>query len=135
VRLVHVQTDGDGADIWAEYATLLTLPLALDATTTVRIPGGPAMLALECAAFAAAGRNAFASEELERIVVLVAGRPELQRECAAAPPELRSFISAELTLLVRNDGLDFAIERALPDAVVLPKIVDRVKERLRAAIC
>ena len=135
VRLVHVQTEGDAADVWAEYATLLTLPIAIDEQLTVRIAGAPAVLALELAAFARRGRNAFASAELERIITLVVGRPELGRECAASPPELRTFISAELVLLLRNDGLAYAVERAIPDAAILPAIVDRVEERLRSAIC
>ncbi len=127
--------DDDPAQVWLEYATLLTLPLSVDAGTTVRIAGGPAMLALECSAYSAAGGSIADSEQVERIVMLVAGRLEIERECAAAPPELRAFLTIQLGRIARSDALPFVIERVLPDTAILPELAARVRDKLRRIAC
>lgn len=132
IDLVQVHADeGDSAQVWLEYATLLTLPLSIDDSTTVRIAGAPAMLALECSTLATAGGPIADSEEAERIVTLVAGRVEIERECAAAPPELRTFLTNALGRLANSDALQFVIERALPDAAIFPALAHRVQAKLR----
>lgn len=132
IDLIQVRADdGDPAQVWLEYATLLTLPFAVDEGLTYRIAGAPAMLALECSAFASGGGSALDSEEIERVVLLVAGRTEIERECAAAPPELRSYIAGELGRLSKNDTLQLLIQRALPDAATLPALARRVSDRVR----
>ncbi len=129
--LIQVQTDdGETGDAWPEYATLLTLPFIIDQQLTLRIAGAPAMLALEFSAFAASRVNAFDSEELERAVLLIATRTEIERECSAAPPELRSFVGGALRQLAKNDALQFIVQRVLPDAAILPVLANRVRERI-----
>ena len=135
VDLVQVRTeDSDPEQVWLEYATLLTLPFSVD-QLTLRIVGAPAMLALECAAFAKSGGRAIDSEEVERIVLLVAARRELEKECAAAPPELRAIISESLARLARNDTLSLIVQRAIPDAAMLPALQARVRERMLRIAC
>jgi hypothetical protein len=130
--LIQVQSDNaDPSQIWLEYATLLTLPLSIDDRLTVRIAGAPAVLALECAAFARRSGSVLDSEELERVVTLVAGRMEIERECAAAPTELRQFIRTELARLSKSDALQLLIQRALPDAARLVALATRVAQKVR----
>jgi hypothetical protein len=134
--LIQVRTDdAEPAEAWSEYATLLTLPLVIDPLLTLRIAGAPAMLALEFSAFAASDVNAFDSEELERAVLLIAARKEIERECSAAPHELRSFLCAALRQLGKNDALQFIVQRALPDAAILPTLARRVRERILRMAC
>lgn len=134
--LIQVRADdGDPAEVWFEYATLLTLPFTLSGQLVLRIAGAPAMLALELASFAAGRAPTLESEELERVVLLVAGRPETERECAAAPPELRSMIASSLAHLARDDALEILIQRALPDASLLPALVRRVRARILRMSC
>jgi hypothetical protein len=129
--LVQVRTDeSDPAQPWLEYATLLTLPYSIDAQLVVRIAGAPAVLALELASFANGGMRALDSEELERVVLLIAGRTEIEKECTAAPPELRSMIASSLARLAGNDTLQLLVQRALPDAALLPALAVRVRERI-----
>lgn len=129
--LVQVRTDAAGSSQpWEEYATLLTLPFALDERLTVRIAGAPAMLALEFAAFEQAGARALGSEELERVLLLIAGRPQVEAECAAAPPEIRAWLHSHLIWLARFDALPFLIECALPESARLPELARRVRERV-----
>ena len=134
--LIQVRADdGDPEQTWLEYATLLTLPFITKEQLVVRIAGAPAMLALECASFVKGGARALDSEELERVVVLIAGRPEVERECAAAPPEPRAIITSSLARLARDDTLEIMIQRALPDAAMLPALVRRVRERILRMAC
>ena len=123
--------DGDPEQSWLEYATLLTLPFTTTRQLVVRIAGAPAMLALEFAAFRRNHARAIESEELERAMLLVAGRTEIERECAAAPPELRSLIVSTLARLSRDDTLEILIQRAFPDARLLPALTTRVRERIQ----
>ncbi len=129
--LIQVRTDAADPDqLCLEYATLLTLPFTVDDRLVVRIVAAPAMLALECTAFAQSGARPLDSEELERVVLLIAARKEIEKECAAAPPELRSIISASLVQLVKGNALPLLIQRALPDAAMLPALSTRTRERI-----
>jgi len=136
VELVQVRADdGDSAQLCLEYATLLTLPFAVGGQLVVRIAAAPAMLAIECDAFARRGRSALDSEEFERIVQLIASRPEIERECAVAPAELRAIISGTLAAAARSDSLPFIVQRAIPDAALLPAVAARVRERMVRIAC
>ncbi len=135
VDLMQVRTeDGDPDQVWLEYATLLTLPFSVD-QLSLRIVGAPALLALECAVFAKSGLRAIDSDEVERIVMLVAARREIEKECATAPPELRTMISESLAQLARNDTLSLIVQRAIPDAAMLPALQARVRERMLRIAC
>jgi hypothetical protein len=134
--LIQVRADdGDSEQMWLEYATLLTLPFPVGDRITVRITGAPAMLALECVAFANGGFGVLDSEELERAVQLIAGRVEIEKECADAPPEVRTMIASTLAGVAANDSIEFVIQRVLPDSLVLPALVNRVRERIRRIAC
>jgi hypothetical protein len=129
--LVQVRADdGDPEQVCLEYATLLTLPFTVDGQLVVRIAGAPAVLALECAAYVRSGAPALESEELERAVQLISGRVEIEKECAAAPPELRSIIASSLARLAGGDTLRVLIRRALPDAALLPVLAGRLRDRI-----
>lgn len=131
VDLVQVRTDdSDPQQLCMEYATLLTLPCVVDDRVTVRIAAAPATLALECTSFAASHTRALDSEELERVLLLIAAREEIEGECAGAPPELRAIIVPALAMLLRGDALPMLIQRALPDSTALPVLATRVRERI-----
>lgn len=134
--LVQVQTDGHTPhQLSLEYATLLTQSVVVDAGATVRVAAAPALLALECASFALGSAQPLHSEELERVILLIAGRREIERECAAAPAELRSIIAASLARLAASGALPLLVLRALPDAALLPALVARVRERIVRIAC
>ena len=134
--LVQVRTDDlDPAQPWLEYATLLTLPFTTDRQMVLRIAGAPAILALEFASFAQSPARAIESEELERVVLLVAGRVEIERECTAAPPELREIIVSSLARLSRDDTLETLIQRLFPESVLLPELAARVRQRIQRMAC
>ncbi|MGH7653255.1 MAG: hypothetical protein ACREN6_01205 [Gemmatimonadaceae bacterium] len=135
--LIQVQTDGDTPhQLSLEYATLLTQSV-VDVGAAFRVAAAPALLALECTSFSFTHVPArvLHSEELERVVQLIAGRKEIETECAAAPAELRSIITSSLARLVATDALPLLVMRALPDAALLPALAARVRERIVRMAC
>jgi hypothetical protein len=135
IDLMHVPCDEDerGA-IWLEYASLLTMAMAVhdgDKQLSVRITGAPALLALYWSAYLASGENPHDSSELADIIALVAGRGELVRELGTSPPELRDFVGAETRQFLEYDGAEHVIRAALPNANRSAAMVQRVAERLR----
>lgn len=93
-------------------------PIAIQTAQLIRLPSGaqirliaaPAFMATKFVAFADRGNNDFlASHDLEDIVNLVAGRPELMREIAESPAELQVYLAHECAALIANtafhDGL------------------------------
>jgi hypothetical protein len=134
--LIQVRSDdGDPSQLCLEYATLLTLPFKVSEQLVVRIAGAPAMLAIECVAFGRRGGRILDSEELERVILLIACRHEIERECSAAPPELRALITPVLELLTRDGSLELLIQRAIPDAALLPALARRVRDRIVRMAC
>jgi hypothetical protein len=131
IELVHISGDeADPAEIWLEYANLLTVPVEVGAGLRARITGAPALLALDWASFRASGRSALDSGDVEDVVALIAGRAEVVREVAVAPPELRTFVANETRRFLSQDCAEHAIRRALPGAAQLPALVARVAERM-----
>jgi hypothetical protein len=134
--LVQVQTDAaTPRQLCLEYATLLTHAVAAGEGHTIRAAAAPAVLALECASYAAGAARPLESEELERAVVLIAGRHEIEKECAAAPTELRTIITAALTALAASDALHLLVRRAIPESAMLPAIATRVRNRIIRMAC
>jgi hypothetical protein len=122
--------ESDPSAIWLEYASLLTMAIDAGHGLSARISGAPALLALDWAAFRASGESALDSGEVEDIIVLAAGRAEVVREVAAAPPELRSFVAAETRRFLECDAAGHVMRCAIPGARQLPALADRAAERL-----
>ncbi len=125
----------DPGALWLEYASLLTVAVNLGTELeplTARITGAPALLALDWATFASGGESPLDSGELEDIVALVAARPEIVRELAASPPDLRSFVASETRRFLAYDGADHVMRCAIRGANRLPGLIAPVAERLRS---
>jgi len=93
-------------------------PVAIQTAQVTRLPSGgqirliaaPALMATKFVAFADRGNGNFlASHDLEDIVTVVAGRPELAQEIAESPAELQAYLAQECASLIANaafhDGL------------------------------
>ncbi|HEY2850060.1 MAG TPA: hypothetical protein VGI97_09290 [Gemmatimonadaceae bacterium] len=136
LELIQVQTDGTTPrQLCLEYATLLTHAIPVGPQLTIRSAVAPALLALECTSFIESGTPVLESEELERVVLLIAGRAEIEKECAAAPAELRAIIMESLSALVATDALHLLVRRALPDTAMLPALAKRVRDRIVRMAC
>ncbi|GJH05948.1 nucleotidyl transferase AbiEii/AbiGii toxin family protein [Paraburkholderia terrae] len=55
------------------------------------------------------------SRDIEDILTLLDGRPEIAEELLQAPPELRAYVSEQLTALQAVRGFDYAVQAASND--------------------
>jgi predicted nucleotidyltransferase len=94
----------------------------IDTATTRRLPSGttiraatpPSIIATKLAAWHGRGNNdMLRSLDLHDILVLIDGRPELPAEVATQNPELRNYISRELTAIREHRYFDYLTESAL----------------------
>jgi hypothetical protein len=72
-----------------------------------------------------------ASHDLEDVIAVIDGRPEIVGDVAAAPPDLRAAIAARFReLLARPDAEDVVAAQLLPDAESqdrLPFVLERIE--------
>lgn len=95
---------------WYPLAVETAQPLALPSGITIRLISAPAFMATKFVAFEDRGNRDFlASHDLEDIINLIDGRPELIDEVAHSPTELRSYIAVQCRTLLDtpafHDGL------------------------------
>lgn len=73
------------------------------------------------------------SHDLEDVIALIDGREELVAEVQAAPPELRTYVSAELGALLANQDFTYAISGLVrPDEASQARIERWILPRMRA---
>jgi predicted nucleotidyltransferase len=108
-------------------------PLAIETAQTVTLPSGktirlitaPAFLATKFEAFADRGKgDLLGSHDLEDIINVLDGRPELPREAAAAPAELRAYLGARCReLLATPNFMDFLPGMVFPDESLAERVL------------
>lgn len=115
-------------------------PLAVKTATKVTLPNNreirlitaPVFVATKFEAFHGRGGNDFlASHDLEDIITVIDGRPELLQEIGQADDELRCYIAAEIKALLEDHNFLAALPGHLPgDAASqarLPELVRRMR--------
>jgi hypothetical protein len=118
---------------WYRAAVEQTQQHELRSGLTVSIPRPPVFLATKLAAFAGRGHDdLLGSHDLEDVITLVAGRPEILEELETAEQALRAWVAAEVAVLLEQADFDYAIQGALPDAVRIPEFRREVLDRFRA---
>lgn len=116
-------------------------PLAIETAAQVELPNGmriwlitaPVFVATKFEAFHGRGNNDYlASHDLEDIITVVDGRPELQQEIDQADGELRRYIAAEFNALLEDRDFLMALAGHLPgDAASQARLPELIR-RLRA---
>jgi predicted nucleotidyltransferase len=104
---------------WYPLAVETAQTLVLPSGTAIRLISAPAFMATKFVAFADRGNGDFlASHDLEDIINLIDGRPELIDEVAESPADLRAYLAAQCRLLLDtpafHDGLQGLV---IPDAL------------------
>ena len=113
------------ANRWYPLAVQTAQEVVLSAGMSIRLISAPAFMATKFEAFFDRGRgDMLGSHDLEDIVNLVDGRPELVSEIAAAAPELQQYLAAQCRVLLAMPGF----MNALP-GLVFPdeSLAERVK--------
>jgi predicted nucleotidyltransferase len=90
---------------WYPLAVQTAQEFALSASVTIRLISGPAFMATKFEAFFDRGQgDLLGSHDLEDIVNVLDGRPELVSEVALAAPELRQYLAAQCRVLLATPG-------------------------------
>lgn len=103
-----------------------------------RIITAPYFVATKLEAFHGRGQNDFSmSHDLEDIITVIDGRPELPNEVAASDSALRSYLAEEMRSLLRNrDFLDALPGHLLPDSASQQRatiVLDRIRQIIESA--
>ncbi len=121
---------------WYQLAFDTAQTTSLPNGTTIRLVTPACFLATKLTAFADRGRrNPMASHDLEDVVAVIDGRPEIVGDVTAASADLRVAIAAKFAdLLARLDAEDVVAAQFLPDAESqdrLPLVLERIKAMAR----
>ncbi len=115
-------------------------PAALDIADTLHIAGHdvrvvtPALfIATKLEAFRGRGSNdVFASRDLEDLIAVIDGRPEIVEEVAAGREDLRDYIGTQIRALLENPDFIEALSGFLPPDAASQARRSLLEERLRA---
>lgn len=114
---------------WYADTIRTAVPVTLGDGLHIRMVSAPAFVATKLEAFADRGRgDLLASHDLEDVLNVIDGRPELAQELDAAPAELRDAVRSAFAALLRHP--DF--ENALPGLIADANRVGIIRERLRS---
>lgn len=104
---------------WYKYALGSAAEVGLPDGTAVRIVSAPAFVATKLDAFCDRGGGDFLmSHDIEDIIAVVDGRPELCDEIASADSTVRQFISSSITNFLRDPNFEESVKMSLlPDEV------------------
>lgn len=102
----------------------------------IQVITAPYFLATKLEAFHGRGKNDYQmSRDLEDIVTVIDGRPEVTKEVSVAEPSLRRYLSDEFrALLSKRDFLDALPGHLLPDPASQQRIgivVARIREMIK----
>lgn len=99
----------------------------------IHIVTAPVFLATKWEAFAdRGGKDWYGSHDIEDIVAVVAGRPELYAEFRSADRELQVYVADQGAAFLGSGAADDVIAGALPDARTIEGLVGRVRRRFEA---
>lgn len=114
---------------WYADAIRTAVPVTLDDGLQIRLVSAPAFVATKLEAFADRGRgDLLASHDLEDVLNVIDGRPELAQELEAAPAALQEAVRSAFAALLRHP--DF--ENALPGLIADANRAGILRERLRS---
>lgn len=88
---------------WYKLAARTAQPVELPSGQSIRLIAPPVFLATKLDAFRGRGAGDFlASHDLEDVIVVIDGRPELVDEVRASDPDLRTYIANEIGALLSD---------------------------------
>lgn len=106
-----------------QHARQVTLPSG----TTVRILDAPHLIATKLVAWRDRGESELFSHDLEDILLLLDGRPEVGSELLSAPAPLQTFVREEFTALLAQPDFEEILQGTFPEAGRDRVILRRVK--------
>ena len=96
---------------WYESAMSHSIKMTLPSAAEISVVDAPHLLATKLVAFFARGNDdMYGSHDLEDIVLLLDGRPELAHELEQSPADLRTFVIEGFETLTKKPGFVEPIE-------------------------
>jgi predicted nucleotidyltransferase len=123
---------------WYLQALLFATTMEIAEQMAIRVVTGPYFLATKIEAFYSRGKSDFmASHDMEDVVTLLDGRPELAGEVRTAPTRARNFVSRTFSEFLQNrDFLDSLPGHLMPDPASqkrIPILMERIREIAKVA--
>jgi hypothetical protein len=116
---------------WYHHAVRLAVTVEVLPGVDIRVAPAPVFLATKWDAFVDRGAGDwFGSHDLEDIVTVVAGRPELLVELRESESDVRAYIAERTRMLLESGRAGDVVAGALPDARLIPNLIPRVLTRL-----
>ncbi|MEZ0274847.1 MAG: hypothetical protein ACAH88_08070 [Roseimicrobium sp.] len=117
---------------WFQLAMERTMKRKLTGGTTVELAVAPVLLATKLEAFCDRGKSdPLASHDLEDIITLLDGRPEIVEEVRQMPEDLQRYLAEQATLLLALPELGYLLEGNLTATGEGEERVAQVMSRLR----
>ena len=118
---------------WYPLAMETAQPLTLPSGTTIKLISAPALMATKFVAFADRGNNDYlASHDLEDIINLIDGRPDLNGEIVQSPAKLRGYLVEQCQRLLNtaafHDGLQGFFAYGATQSGQVVKVVERLTQ-------
>ncbi len=118
---------------WYRFALDTATDRQLEPDLVIHAISAPAFLATKWEAFRDCGADdPFLSHDLEDIITVMAGRPQVIAEVASSAADPRRFIAASTRAFLANRWANDIVAGSLPDAQRFPGFADDVVARLRA---
>jgi predicted nucleotidyltransferase len=118
---------------WYDEAAHTAIQLILPSGRKIRLISPPAFIGTKLEAFHGRGAGDFlASHDLEDIITVVDGRPELSKEVREASFQLREYLVAQIRALLQNDNFLEALPAHLPGDAASQARLPELLSRLRA---
>ncbi len=119
---------------WYPDALRAAEPFELGNDNTIRLVTPPYFIATKLEAWLGRGNaDALQSRDIEDIINLVDGRPELLGEIAAAPLELQRYIAQEVGKLLQDSNFEYAVQSQARNSREREKIIFTRLEQLAGA--
>jgi hypothetical protein len=117
---------------WYKLAVRTAQSVELPSGQSIGLIAPPVFLATKLDAFRGRGAGDFlASHDLEDVIVLIDGRPQLVDEFLASDPELRTYIADQVSSLLSEPAFVESLPGHLPGDDASQARLPSIRERLR----
>lgn len=114
------------------YGAIVERPVKvqLSPSLSISIPTAPLYVAAKWEAFLDRGADdPLISPDLQDVISVVAGRPEIVAEVQQSPAELRDWLADAFARFMEQDMADYTLQGVLGSARLIPGIIPAVRDR------
>lgn len=118
---------------WYQQALANTQNYQLTDDLVIRLLSPPYFIATKLEAYKGRGGNdLLASRDIEDILNIVDGRPELLEDIKATDPQVRNYIAEAMAALLRDETIDYAVQGMVVGGAARQQIVFKRLEAIEA---